>query len=160
MSGLRSQQLDEKREDRCETGKKWDWMTTHQRVWRKGQKRSRITPKIFWLFLLIISQFSSVAQSCLTLCDPMEPPCPSPAPKVDSNSRPLSQWCHPTISSSVVPLHFFSWGWSWSLLPVQCHEPPSTVLQALCLSDQMPWIYLSLPLYSRKGFDLGHTWMV
>ena len=23
-----------------------------------------------------------------------------------------------------------------------------------------PWIYLSLPLYSYKGFDLGHTWMV
>ena len=31
------------------------------------------------------------------------PPCPSPAPGVHSNSRPLSQWCHPAISSSVVP---------------------------------------------------------
>ena len=31
------------------------------------------------------------------------PPCPSPAPGVYSNSCPLSQWCHPTISSSVVP---------------------------------------------------------
>ena len=34
------------------------------------------------------------------------PPCPSPTPGVYSNSCPLSQWCHPTFSSSVVP--FFS----------------------------------------------------
>jgi len=31
------------------------------------------------------------------------PPCPSPTPGVYSNSCPLSQWCHTTISSSVVP---------------------------------------------------------
>ena len=30
-------------------------------------------------------------------------PCPSPTPRVYANSCPLSQWCHPTISSSVVP---------------------------------------------------------
>ena len=30
-------------------------------------------------------------------------PCPSPSPRVCSNSCPLSRWCHPTISSSVVP---------------------------------------------------------
>ena len=30
------------------------------------------------------------------------PPCPSPTPRVHSNSRPLSQWCHPAISSSVI----------------------------------------------------------
>jgi len=33
----------------------------------------------------------------------VRPPCPSPTPGVHSNSRPLSQWCHPAISSSVVP---------------------------------------------------------
>jgi len=54
----------------------------------------------------------------------------------------------------------FSWGWSWSLPPVQCQEPLSIVLQALCRSDLIPWICLLLPLYNRKGFDLGHTWMV
>ena len=54
----------------------------------------------------------------------------------------------------------FSWGWSWSLPPVQCHKPPSIVLQALFLSDLIHWIYLSCPLYNCKGFDLGHTWMV
>ena len=31
------------------------------------------------------------------------PPCPSPTPGVHSDSHPLSQWCHPAISSSVVP---------------------------------------------------------
>ena len=34
----------------------------------------------------------------------IRPPCPSPTPRVYSNSCPLSQWCHPTISSSVAPL--------------------------------------------------------
>ena len=31
------------------------------------------------------------------------PPCPSPTPRVHSDSRPSSQWCHPAILSSVVP---------------------------------------------------------
>ena len=31
------------------------------------------------------------------------PPCPSSTPRAYSNSHPLSQWCHPTISSSVIP---------------------------------------------------------
>ena len=31
------------------------------------------------------------------------PPCPSPTPGVNPNSCPLSQWCHPAISSSLVP---------------------------------------------------------
>ena len=53
-------------------------------------------------------QFSSAAQSCPTLCDRTNhgharPPCPSPTPGVHSNSRPSSRWCHPAISSSVVP---------------------------------------------------------
>ena len=51
-------------------------------------------------------QFSSVAQSCLTLCDPMDcpgSPCPSATPGVNLNSCPSSRWCHPTVSSSVVP---------------------------------------------------------
>ena len=36
-------------------------------------------------------------------CKHARPPCPSPTPKVYSNSCPLSRWCHPTITSSVVP---------------------------------------------------------
>ena len=34
------------------------------------------------------------------------PPCPSPTPGLYSNPCPLSQWCHPTTSSSVVPFSF------------------------------------------------------
>ena len=34
------------------------------------------------------------------------PPCPSPTPGVHSDSRPSSQWCHPAISSSVIPFSF------------------------------------------------------
>ena len=51
-------------------------------------------------------QFSSVAQSCPTLCNSMNcstPGLPVHPPGVHSNSRPSSRWCHPTISSSVVP---------------------------------------------------------
>ena len=54
----------------------------------------------------ILRAFSSVAQLCPTLL-PHElharPPCPSPTPRVYPNSCPLSWWCHPTISSSVIP---------------------------------------------------------
>ena len=52
----------------------------------------------------------SVAKSCLTLwshgLQHARLPCPSLSPRVCSNSCPLSWWCHPTISSSVIP--FFS----------------------------------------------------
>ena len=76
-------------------------------------------------FIVQFSQFSSVTQLCLTLCDP-RPPCPSPIPRVYPNPCPSSQWCHPTISSSVIPFsscpqsfpasgsfqmnHLFAWG--------------------------------------------------
>ena len=45
-------------------------------------------------------QFSSVAQSCPTLCQHhglqhARPPCPSPTPGACSNSCPSSRWCHP-----------------------------------------------------------------
>ena len=52
-------------------------------------------------------QFSSVAQSCPTLwtheLQHARPPCSSPTPSIHSDTRPSSQWCHPAISSSVVP---------------------------------------------------------
>ena len=56
-------------------------------------------------------QFSSVQFSHSVMSDSLQPhepqhtrpPCPSPTPGVHSNSCPLSQLCHPTISSSVIP---------------------------------------------------------
>ena len=57
------------------------------------------------------TQFSSVQFSLSVVSDSLRPhglqhtrlPCPSPTPGACSNSCPLSRWCHPTISSSVVP---------------------------------------------------------
>ena len=54
----------------------------------------------------ISGQFScSVMSNSLRPHGPQHsrPPCPSPTPGVYPNSCPLSQWCHPTISSSVIP---------------------------------------------------------
>ena len=58
-----------------------------------------------WTSCSLSVQFSSVAQLCPTLCDPMDCrlPCPSPIPGAYPNSHPTSRWCHPTISSSVIP---------------------------------------------------------
>ena len=53
-----------------------------------------------------VSQFSrSVLSDSLRPHEPQHagPSCPSPTPRVYSNSSPLSRWSHPTISSSVVP---------------------------------------------------------
>ena len=56
--------------------------------------------------LYTISQFScSVVSNSLEPHEPQHarPPWPSPTPRVYPNSCPLSWWCHPTISSSVIP---------------------------------------------------------
>ena len=56
---------------------------------------------------MFLAQFSSVAQLCPTLkphgLRHTRLPCPSPMLRACSSSRPSSQWCHPTISSSVFP---------------------------------------------------------
>ena len=60
-----------------------------------------------WSAILLLS----VQLSCSVVSNSLRPhesqharpPCPSPAPRVHSNSRPSSRWCHPAISSSVVP---------------------------------------------------------
>ena len=64
------------------------------------------------------------------------PPCPSPTPRVYSNSCPSSRWCHPTISSSVVP--FFSCPQS---LPASVFSNKSTL--------HMRW-----PKYWRFSFSI------
>ena len=65
-----------------------------------------------WMWELDYKEsFRSVQFSCLVVSDSLQPhelqhamsPCPSPTPGVLSDSRPSSQWCHPAISSSVVP---------------------------------------------------------
>ena len=63
------------------------------------------------LLMSSIAQFCSVTQSCLTVCDPMD--CSTPGFPVHHQLQelaqtqcPSSQWCHPTVSSSVVPFSF------------------------------------------------------
>ena len=61
------------------------------------------------IFLLHSVQFShSVMSDSLWPHESQHarPPRPSPTPRVHSDSRPSSQWCHPAISSSVVPFSF------------------------------------------------------
>ena len=56
--------------------------------------------------LTLFFQFSrSVVSNSLRPHEPQHsrPPCPSPTPAVHPNTCPLSRWCHPTISSSVIP---------------------------------------------------------
>ena len=64
-----------------------------------------------YLWLKVALQFSSVQFSRSVVSDSLwphesqhaRPPCPSPTPGVHSDSHPSNQWCHPAISSSVVP---------------------------------------------------------
>ena len=80
------------------------------------------------------------------------PPCPSPSPGVHSDSCPSSQWCHPAISSSVVPfpippsIRVFSnestlrmrwpkyWSFSFSIIPSKEHP--------LLISFRRDWLDL------------------
>ena len=82
---------------------------------RNGKNYSLIAFNTNILFvckiLLILKIRLSVQFSHLVMSDSLwphesqhaRPPCPSPTPGVHSDSRPSSQWCHPAISSSVVP---------------------------------------------------------
>ena len=93
------------------------WHTIRTTRWKPGNARV-----IFWCwswgshrigrdFFHHLSSFcklccSSVTKPHPTVCDPIDcstpgPPCPSPTPRVYSNSYPLSWWCHPAIPSSV-----------------------------------------------------------
>ena len=80
---------------------KYVWEKTDHRWGRIGQDLNKGKSKMF----------SSVQFSCLAMSDPLRPhesqharpPCPSPIPGVHSHSCPLSQRCHPAISSSVIP---------------------------------------------------------
>ena len=82
------------------------------------------------LLLLLLAQLYS------TFCNPMDCStrllCPSPAPRTCLNSHLLSQWCHPTISSFVVP---------FSSCPQSFPASGSFLMsQLFTLSDQKYWI--------------------
>ena len=81
---------------------------THRPLLHPVQTRA-FSPKT--MRACVLSHFSSVQFSRSVMSDSLQPhelqhtrlPCPSPTPGVHSNSCTSSQWCHPAISSSVVP---------------------------------------------------------
>ena len=105
----------------------------------------------------------SVQFSCSVVFDSLQPrgllharlPCPSPIPRACSNSCPSSQWCHPTISSSVV---LFS----------SCHQsfPASgsfPMSQFFASDGQSTGVSASasvLPMNIQDWFPLGWTGLI
>ena len=92
------------------------------------------------------------------------PPCPSPTPGVHSDSRPSTQWCHPAISSSVVPFsscpqslpssesfprsQLFAWGGqSTGVLALASFLPKKS--QGWSSSERTGWISLQSKGLSR-----------
>ena len=102
-------------------------------------------------------QLSSAAQSCPTLFDPMNHSTPGlpvhhQLPGVYPNSCPLSGWCHPTISSSVVP--FSSCPQS---LPVSGSFPMSHLFASGDRSIGVSASTSVLPMNIQDWFPLGLT---
>ena len=88
------------------------WQVDSYPLCHQGSPDSPTFNSLQWLLWYICHhwatyQFSSVTQLCPTLWphgpQHARPPCPSPTPGVYQNSCPWSWWCHPTISSSVIP---------------------------------------------------------
>ena len=80
-------------------------------------------------------------------------PCPSPTSRVYSNSCPSSQWCHPTISSSVVPFsshHLQSF-------PASGSFPMSWLFESCAQSIGAPTLVSVLPMNIQDWFPLGLT---
>ena len=82
-------------------------------------------------------------------------PCPSPTPRACSNSCPLSQWCHPTISSTVIP--FFSCLQSF---PASGPFPMSQFFTSGSQSIGVSALASVLPINSQDWFPLGLTGLI
>ena len=72
----------------------------------------------------------------------------------------FSAICKASSGNHFASLHFFFLGMilipaSSTMSQISVHSSSGTLV-----SDLIPWIYFSLPLYNHKGFDLGHTWMI
>ena len=100
----------------------------------------------------------SVTLSRLTPCDPMDAaqqPSVSSSPGAYSDSCPLSRWCHPTISSSVVP--FFSCLQSF---PASGSFPISWLFESGGQSIVASALALVLPKNIQAWFPLGFTGLI
>ena len=94
---------------------------------------------------------SIVTQSCPTLrpheSQHTRPPCPSPTPGAYPNSCPLNRWCHPTISSSVVP---FSCPQSFPASRVFSNE------SALCIRWPKYWMNFNSLIFKNCIFFITY----
>ena len=74
-------------------------------IWHRNTSATWNESPMKWMEGLSVQFSPSVMSDPLWLYEPQHarPPCPSPAPRVYSNSCPSSRWCHPDISSSVIP---------------------------------------------------------
>ena len=123
-------------------------------------KHNCFTAFCCFLSNLNMNQFSSVQFSHSVVSDslwPQEPqhtrpPCPSPTPRVYSNSCPSSQWCHPAISSSVVP--FFSCP---QFLPASGSFPKSQLFTSGGQSIGVSASTSVLPMNTQDWSPLGWT---
>ena len=100
-------------------------------------------------------QFScSVVSNCLWPHESQHaiPPCPSPTPRAYSNSCPLSRWCHPAISSSVIP--FSSCPQS---LPASGSFPMSQLFASGGQSIEVSASASVLPMNTQDWSPLGWT---
>ena len=85
----------------------------------------------------------------------VRPPCPSPTPGVHSDSRPSSRWCHPAISSSVVPFsscpQSLPASGSFPMSQLLTWGGQSTGVSALASSLPKKYIYFRHTLYHRMS---------
>ena len=117
-----------------------------------------VIPKLCIASCLIL--LTNLQFSCLVVSDSLQPhglqharlPCPLPIPRACSNLCPSRQWCHPTISSSVVP--FSSWFQSF---PASGSFPMSQFFTSGGQSIGASVSASVLPMNIQDWFPLGWT---
>ena len=118
---------------------------------------SNLLPIFIQLFVLL---FSSVQSSHSVMSDSLQPhglqharlPCPSPTPGACSNSCPSRLWCHPTVSSSIIPLSS-----RLQSFPASGSLPMSQFFASGGQSIGVPASASLLPMDSQDWFPLGLT---
>ena len=112
------------------------------------------------LILYHVLQFSSVQFSRSVVSNSMpphglqdtRPPCPSPTPRACSNSCPSSQWCYPTISSSVIPFSY-----PLQSFPASRYFPMSQFFAQGAQSNGVSASASVFPMNIQDWFPLGWT---
>ena len=133
-----------------------------ERVWRKGYPSTPLIG-VYTGAVILKNIISSVQFSRSVMSDSLWPyelehsrlPCPSLTPGACSNSYPLSQWCHPTISSSVIP--FSSCCRS---CPASGSFPMSQLFASCGQSIGASALASVLPMNIQNWFPLGLTGLI